>query len=177
MDKFYIWMESFSKKQIEKVNATYHKYGFHSSISNEIVFKLIHNYLKKNPKSKVLDYGSGKDPLLAKELKKMGIDVHAHEVGANKTKHHDKKALNNKYDLVIAINVLNVQDDKSMLNKALEQIKDVLKKNGSLLATFPVFPNETGMSQKEFKDVFRLHFETVKFKTLKSGGIIAEAKV
>lgn len=177
MRNFYVWMEAFSKIQVQKANSAYDKHGFWSSIPLEDSLPIILRFLQKHPKSKVLDYGAGKDPVLTKWLKSKGYDVAAHDFGKNQTDDHDDKALNSKYDLVIAINVLNVQRDKSMLNKALEQIKDALKHNGLLIATFPKFPNETGMGSQEFKKVFKLHFAIVKFKNLKSGGIIAKAKV
>lgn len=177
MHNFYVWMEDFAKKQMQKANDTYHHYGFGSSLPFKPVLKLILKYLQKHPKAKVLDYGAGKDPLLTKMLKSKGFNTTAHDFGVNQTSNHDKQALNSKYDLVIATNVLNVQQDKTMLNKALEQIKDVLVHNGTLIATFPKLPNETGITQKEFKEIFKLHFGIVKFKNLNSDGIIAKAKV
>lgn len=177
MDSFYIWMEAFSKKQVEKVNKTYDKYGFNSSIPPKYIIRMALKFLLKHPNSLVLDYGAGKDPKIAKLLKNKGFSVVAHDIGDNQTHQHHKKALNNKYDLVIAHNVLNIQDDKSMLNKSLEQIKDVLKPGGLLIASFPDYPKELDVNRKEFMEIFKLHFSVLKFKNLKSGGIILKAKV
>lgn len=177
MRNFYVWMEAFSKIQVQKANSAYDKHGFWSSIPLEDSLPIILRFLQKHPKSKVLDYGAGKDPVITKWLSENGFNVTAHEIGDNITSDHDNEALKYKYDLVIALNVLNVQQDKPMLNKSLEQIKDALKHGGLLIATFPKFPNETGMGLQEFKKVFKLHFAIVKFKNLKSGGIIAKAKV
>lgn len=177
MDSFYIWMEAFSKKQIEKANKTYHKYGFKSSIPAKYIIKMALKSLLKDPNSLVLDYGAGKDPKMAKMLKNKGFSVVAHDIGDNQTHDHHKKALNNKYDMVIAHNVLNIQDDKSMLNKSLEEIKDALKHGGLLIASFPDCPKELDVDRKEFMDIFKLHFSVLKFKNLKSGGIILKAQV
>ena len=113
------------------------------------------------PGEKILDFGAGKDAVHAKNLRDAGLDVTAHEFGANvKEGVHDASALDKSrsYDTVYASNVLNVQGDINMLKDTLGQIKGAVAKDGRAVFNYPSSPRvgklETSEVSAAIKDVF-----------------------
>jgi len=120
------------------------------------------------PGEKILDFGAGKDAVHAKNLRDAGLDVTAHEFGANaKEGVHDASALDKSrsYDTVYASNVLNVQGDINMLKDTLGQIKGAVVKDGRAVFNYPSSPRvgkfETSEVSAAIKDVFGVEPERV----------------
>lgn len=172
MYNFYIWMEKFSNHEIEKVNKTFKKWGFKSSLPPNKILTYVLEYLGKHPKAKILDYGAGKFPTVSEYLKSSGYDVTSHEIGSNKTKIHDTKALHKKYDVIFASNVLNVQIDEDMLKKTLKEIKHCLKGDGCFIASYPDTPRNLKISNDEFMEVVKKIFPKATFDKYHAKGLM-----
>ena len=68
-----------------------------------------------NKKSSILDYGAGKSAQHTERLSNEGYNVTAYEFGDNVNPNiHDVNALDKKYDVVYASNVLNVQNSEEI---------------------------------------------------------------
>lgn len=94
-------------------------------------------------KRHILDFGSGDKAAHAAHLRSKGHNVTAHEFGANqKDGVHDKDALKRKYHHVYASNVLNVQSNKKMMGKTLDQIHKAVHPGGSFTGNFPESPRK-----------------------------------
>lgn len=114
----------------------------------------------------VLDYGAGKEARQAAELRTLGFDVTAHEFGANfDHAHHDPKALDRKYSLIYASNVLNVQGDLAMLRRMLLEIHACMTWDSVFYCNYPRQPryipdlNDPGM-QLELERGFSIVVKT-----------------
>lgn len=102
----------------------------------------------------ILDFGAGKYPLHALQLKDKGFHVKAYEFGNNfDPKYHDENALSFKYDIVYASNVLNVQSSHSMLTNTLLQVKSAMRANSIFIANYPAAPRKLNLSKKEIKSI------------------------
>jgi len=88
----------------------------------------------------ILDYGAGKDAVHARRLRSGGLNVTAHEFGANRNENHDILAMTRQYDIVYASNVLNVQKSRSMLWDTLNQIRNSAKDGGRVVFNYPESP-------------------------------------
>lgn len=99
----------------------------------------------------ILDFGAGLMAIQTKILIDEGYkSVTAYEFEENSDPLvHDKLALSRKYDVVMASNVLNVQPSADTLIWTLLQIDGVTKKNGIVLANYPISPRKAGMSVSE----------------------------
>ena len=172
MNTFYVWMENFSKKEKKSASKSYENCGFTSSMPIKKIIDHVLKYLSKHPDASILDYGAGKHPIVANHLKDLKYDVTAHDFKINKKYNHDEDALERKYDLIFASGVLNVQKNKSMLNKSLEEMKDLLKSTGVLIANFPNHPKKLDVGKKEFIELVILHFPKTKFKNYKKQGLL-----
>ena len=78
-------------------------------------------------KNRILDFGAGPHIYHTKMLREHGYKVTAHDFGKNLNENHDINALNKRYDIVMASNVLNVQSSLNMLYATLRQIRSVMK--------------------------------------------------
>lgn len=165
-------MESFSKKEKLEANKTFRKWGFKSSLPPQKILPYIMEYLGKNPKAKVLDYGAGKFPTVSQYLQDLDYNVRSHDFGDNLTHAHDPEALEKKYDLVFASNVLNVQSSTTMLKKTLKEIESVLKKNGVFIANFPSSPRKLDISNDKFMNMVKEVFPNAKFDGYAQKGLI-----
>ena len=92
--------------------------------------------------SSILDFGSGNKAPHTLMLRAKGFkNVTAYDFGTNLVKGvHDSKALNKKYDVVFASNVLNVQGNEDMLKSTLSSIAKSTKPDGQAIFNFPVEP-------------------------------------
>lgn len=172
MDNFYVWMESFSQEEKQAANKTFRKWGFKSSLPPQKILPYVMEYLGRKPKAKVLDYGSGKYPTLSKYLLELGYDVTSHDFGDNVTQDHDVTAMQKKYDLVFASNVLNVQSSESMLKKTLHEIKKSLKKDGVFIANYPHVPRKLDLDNIEFMETIKEVFPKAKFDGYTKKGLL-----
>lgn len=162
MKTFLQFLEQFTPDQIKIANATSRSRG--AIGSNAVVPKHVRKIAKKE--HKILDFGAGKEAAHTKSLNDEGYHVTAHEFGDNQIKGiHDPKALNKKYDVAYASNVLNVQSSPKMLGQTLDQIHGALHPHGSFIANLPASPRKyaelTGDSvkselEKRFHSVERI---------------------
>lgn len=115
-----------------------------------VVPKMVRKYADKD-KDKILDFGAGKAAAHTLSLRDEGYDVTAYDF--SQSEHHDPTALNRKYTMVFASNVLNVQGSEDMLmNDTLRPISKVLKKGGKFIGNLPSSPLKglyNGLSYKE----------------------------
>jgi hypothetical protein len=118
------------------------------------------NYIKNNiNKTKtILDYGSGKYPLHTFLLRKMGFNVTPYDFGDNLTNLHDLNALNKKYDVIFASNVLNVQSSLRMLHLTLNEIVNVMKNDSIFIANYPNKPKKLNLSNNKMIDILKKYF-------------------
>jgi len=92
----------------------------------------------------ILDYGAGPQATQTKRLKDAGFkNVTAHDLPESRvSEHHTEDALDNKYDVVMASNVLNVQETDKDLTDTLKEMGKVLKEGGHIIANFPQEPRK-----------------------------------
>lgn len=102
------------------------------------------DFLRMIQVENVLDFGAGPQALPKKALEKEFPHVFftAYDFGDNLTEEHDEFALDGKYDLVYASNVLNVQSDGYMLHKTIEQMTGAIYKDGWLIVNYPDSPRK-----------------------------------
>ena len=85
----------------------------------------------------ILDFGAGKTAAHTAALVADGYLCLAHEFGDNiDPRYHCELAMSNKYDVVFASNVLNVQQSLYMFTETINEIKSVLKTMAYSLLTF-----------------------------------------
>ena len=111
---------------------------------------------------RVLDYGAGRNAVHAEALRAEGFDVTAWDFGDNFNKAvHDKRGLDRKYDTVVASNVLNVQQSKSMLTETLDELASAVKPGGTLIANMPNAPRHHDIDPSKIESLLeRAGFET-----------------
>jgi hypothetical protein len=91
----------------------------------------------------ILDFGAGKDAFGTKYLRDLGYThVTAYEIGNNFVEGvHNANALHNKYSVVFANNVLNVQPSVTELLYLIETIRDLVAPGGNFVCNFPLNPH------------------------------------
>ena len=139
--------------------------------ANAVTPRYVIQLEKKN--QKILDYGAGHCAMQTLTLKSNGFrHVTAWDVQENQqTTHHDPNALSQKYDVVMASNVLNVQINKAMLRRTLKEVASLLKKKGRFYANYPKSPRKTGLTEKELLNELKQWF-TVKTLQPSSKGLV-----
>lgn len=122
--------------------------------------KIIRNLISKN--DLVLDFGAGKNAIQALRLQREGYKVTAYDFGDNlNSKIHDPDALDKKYDVIYASNVINVQSSISMLHETLSQIVSVLKPSGVFIANYPKDPRMLGLNEEKMLKELKRHFTSI----------------
>jgi len=150
--------EKYNQDEIDIANKTSRTSSNPKSISNRAVVPFfVEQYASKN--DLILDYGAGKYPLYTLRLRSRGYKVKAHDFGRNFTDLHDSDALEYKYDIIYASNVLNVQSNRRMLISTLKQIQGLLKQNGIFIANYPRSPRKIDMTFDELKSIISDFFE------------------
>jgi hypothetical protein len=107
-----------------------------------------------------LDYGAGKKATQTKKLLEAGYDVTAYEMGGNVTELHDKNALNKKYDVAFASNVLNVQPTMTLIRQMLVEMSLSSKKY--IIMNYPSSPRKFRdhfINNKEMKKIIEDNLE------------------
>lgn len=99
---------------------------------NAIVPKIVRLFAE-NLYDKILDFGCGKKQIHVKEMQYHGYDCHGYDFSLP----DNDWALEVKWDIVYASNVLNVQTDLSMLRRTLQQIRDLLTRHGLFICNYP----------------------------------------
>lgn len=91
----------------------------------------------------VLDFGSGKLGHHLHRIRDMDINITGYDIGENfDPKIHDEDALDKRYDVVLASNVLNVQPQISALQLTLYEIQSATKLDGILIFNYPAEPRK-----------------------------------
>ena len=146
----------FSAQEINLANST--------SRTNGIVGKnaIVPKYILNNIPStwSILDFGAGKDAQHTRMLRNAGFhSVTAHEFGENfKPGFHYENALDYKYNVVFASNVINVQSNLTMLRKTLELMKNSTSYFGQIIFNYPDNPRHLGHTTKDVQDFIETFF-------------------
>jgi hypothetical protein len=119
---------------------------------------IVMKYAKKT--DKILDFGAGKDIFGTKFLRESGFDCTAWEIGENfNPQVHDYHALERKYDIVFASNVLNVQPTKAdVIDVISEAMNCLVEDNGFFFCNFPEKPRHNDMTPQGLESVLKLAF-------------------
>jgi len=135
--------------------------------------RIVRKYAKKT--DAILDFGSGKYPKYTIDLKNEGYkNVTAYEFGDNiNPLWHDENALDKKYNIVFASNVLNVQSTENMLDNTLYDISRVLKSGGLFIANYPSKPRKMNMTNKKLENELNKYFKNIK---INNGVYVMEVK-
>lgn len=113
-----------------------------------IVPKYVYECIDKE--HSILDFGAGKHAIHTKWLRENGFNVTAWEFGDNFVDEaHDKNALDKQYQVVMASNVLNVNNSIEMLRKTLTQIYNCIIDGGALVCNYPAIPRKLGISAND----------------------------
>ena len=128
--------------------------------------KMVRRYIEDNNLNKdeisILDFGAGKTAAHAQKFVEDGYQCLAYEFGDNvDPRYHCELALFNKYDIVYASNVINVQSSLYMLQETLIQIKQVMKPNAVLFANYPLSPRKMSAKGWQMHAMLRNHFASV----------------
>ncbi|MCB1713186.1 MAG: hypothetical protein KDH96_12150, partial [Candidatus Riesia sp.] len=111
-------------------------------------------------KDLILDYGAGKYPLHAFRLKEKGYNVKSYDFGNNfDPTLHDKDALQHKYDVIYASNVLNVQLSEEIMRETIEEIKSLMKPQSIFIANYPRKPRKNDIDFRRVKKILSDYFE------------------
>jgi hypothetical protein len=110
----------------------------------------------------MLDFGAGKAAAHARKFVADGYPCLAYEFGENvDPRFHCELALMNKYDIVYASNVLNVQSSVPMLFETLDTIKSVMHETGVFFANYPNSPRKTPLTTGEMQQLLLQKFDSV----------------
>jgi len=133
-----------TQEQIRIANATSRSSGAvgRKAIVPQMAEEYLNNARKIGARVVALDYGAGKDAIHTRDLQSKGHFVIAHEFGANKGIWHSNDALQRKYDMVFASNVLNEQSSREMLEATLAEIHSLLAPHGRLYCNYPESPRK-----------------------------------
>ncbi len=147
--------EMFTEDYIKKVNRAY-------SIMcsrKQTLPKIVETVAKKT--DKILDYGAGKDAFGTKYLREKGFNVIAHEIGVNRVDGlHDPKALNDRYDIVFASSVMNIQPTFSDMLDVVLEVQALLVKGGKFICNLPK-PIKSEARSDDLESTLRLGFNKV----------------
>ena len=119
--------------------------------------------------SSILDFGAGHGKQTTR-LKNVGFkNVTAYdtrEYGKDSPTTTNKDVLKNKYDVVMAGNVLNVQANDKELNTVLNEMMGAVDAKGKIIANFPSTPNKHPEIQnvKAMEERLKSYFNTVEKK-------------
>lgn len=144
----------FTEKEIREANKTARSNGASAINSDGTIRAIVPNFIYKNIEKyrdkTILDFGAGKDIIHTKWLREQGLNVTAYDFGENCINEvHDKNALDKRYDVIFASNVLNVQSSDTMMDTTLYQIYKALKKGGQFIFNYPSSPRKSDMPEWE----------------------------
>lgn len=161
-----------TSEEIAEMNATSRGKG--AVGRNAIVPKLVRKYVadeinkckyadKSGPS--ILDYGAGKGSPHARQLADEGYDVVAYDIGDNFDEELGlTRALDYKYDIVYASNVLNVQLKGEFLDRVLREIHTSVRDGGVAIMNYPRSPRKGFMQKVDMntlEDIIKEWFPTV----------------
>lgn len=145
---------SFTEQEIKIANETSRSNGASAINPDGTIRAIVPNFIFKNIEEyqdkTILDFGAGKQAIHTKWLKENGLNVTAYDFGDNCIEGiHDKNALDKRYDVIFASNVLNVQSSDVMMMATVYQIYNALKKGGMFIFNYPTSPRKTDMPEWE----------------------------
>jgi len=128
--------------------------------------KIVRQYIEDNKLDKdeitILDFGAGKTAAHAQKFVEDGYQCLAYEFGDNvDPRYHCELALLNKYDIVYASNVINVQSSLLMLEETLALIKMSMKEGGVFFANYPLSPRKMTAAGWQMHSMLRQYFGEV----------------
>lgn len=147
--------EDYDEEKVAIANRTSRTSGASALNKDGTIRSVVGRYVLDNidKKASVLDFGAGKDAVQTQALRNAGFEnVTAYDFGVNvKNGVHDPNALNKKYDVVFASNVLNVSSDEEMLRETLRDINKAAAK--TIVFNYPSSPRKAGLSTKEVENI------------------------
>lgn len=126
-----------------------------------LVYRQFRNRYSPNQNLTVLDFGAGRDAVHTKKLRDMGYNICAHEFGENQNHNHNPFALTDRYNVVLASNVLNVQSSIRMLNATLSDIANCVRSCGCAIVNYPRTPRKMQFGTGLLVQILLDHFEEV----------------
>jgi hypothetical protein len=151
----------FTNEEIRIANATSRSSGASAKNNDGSIRAIVPRYVAEyiNKEEKMLDFGAGRDAVHTKWLREQGFDIVAYDFGDNIIEGlHDKDALNKKYSVIMASNVLNVQSSMNMLWGTLRQIYDSLEYGGKFVCNYPSSPRKMDLTATELAHILKTTF-------------------
>lgn len=110
----------------------------------------------------ILDFGACKTARHARELISEGFRVVAYDIGSNfDPELHDYNALNRKYTIVYASNVLNVQPSPAHVISLVDLWASLLGRNGILVVNYPISPRYSSLGLRDIENILESKFNLV----------------
>ena len=148
----------FTKEEIRIANATSRSSGASAKNKDGSIRAIVPRYVAENIEEykTILDFGAGKRAIHTQWLREKGFNVTAYDFGENCIEGlHDKDALNKRYGVVMASNVLNVCSSEQMLHETLSQISKSLKPGGILVCNYPASPRKLDWRVEDIACIIR----------------------
>jgi hypothetical protein len=159
----YFWryyMYNFTENEIKIANLTCRSKG--SSVFNKdgSIRSVVALYVLENidRKEKILDFGCGKEFIQGKFLNEKGFDVSGYDFGSNKPE-NGVELFKQKYSVIYASNVLNVQSSMVMMLETLQQINNSLEPGGEFICNYPSSPRKMLLSANDLKEIIQSIFK------------------
>jgi hypothetical protein len=121
-------------------------------------------YVMENPiPGRILDYGAGEHPFqTTKYLSPAGFDSTPHDIHTNfSPERHNPYALNDRYETVMANNVLNAIPTEASVDKAIREIAYSTQPGGRAVVNFPADPRYNKLTADHIKGKLLDHFDHV----------------
>ncbi len=111
----------------------------------------------------ILDFGAGSNAQHALNLISEGYRVVSYEFGKNYNPSiHNNHALNYKYTVVYASNVLNVQYTEDQIVELIHLWSQLLYPGGHLVANYPIKPRNSSLNERDIDYLMRKFFHYVR---------------
>ena len=150
-----LFLKEYDEEKIKIANKTARASGASALNKDGSIRSVVGRYILDNVSkdASILDFGSGPAAVQTLALRDAGFkNVSAYDFGVNtRDGIQDPDALNKKYDVVFASNVLNVSSDEEMLRETLRDIKKAAK--NEIVFNYPSSPRKSGLNAQEVKDI------------------------
>lgn len=156
-----LFLKEYDEEKIKIANKTARASGASALNKDGSIRSVVGRYILDNVSkdASILDFGSGPAAVQTLALRDAGFkNVSAYDFGVNtRDGIQDPDALNKKYDVVFASNVLNVSSDEEMLRETLRDIKKAAK--NEIVFNYPSSPRKSGLNAQEVKDIIIDEYE------------------
>ena len=150
-----LFLKEYDEEKIKIANKTARASGASALNKDGSIRSVVGRYVLDNVSkdASILDFGSGPAAVQTLALRDAGFkNVSAYDFGVNtRDGIQDPDAINKKYDVVFASNVLNVSSDEEMLRETLRDIKKAAK--NEIVFNYPSSPRKSGLNAQEVKDI------------------------